>query len=53
MYLCEHCIQAIRSREPIFVGPLAYSAEEAEEEGVTCDWCREIDDLFDCKPAEG
>lgn len=50
MYLCPHCIQVIRSREPLYVGPLAFSAEDAEEEGVTCDWCGEIDDLYDCKP---
>lgn len=39
MYLCEHCIAAIKSREPLFIGPLAYTAEKAAEDGINCDWC--------------
>lgn len=49
--LCEHCIEAIRSRgelvkvcEPNFV-----TAEECEEHNITCDWCGEIDDLHSCE----
>ena len=49
MKLCEHCIQAIQSRgESLSVGPLVLSIEEAEEENVCCDWCGEVDDLFEC-----
>ncbi len=51
MYLCQHCIQAVRSREPLYVGPTVFSTEEAEEEGVACEWCGEVDDLYDWKPA--
>lgn len=47
MLLCEHCIQAIRSRgEELYVGDLEYDIDEAEEEGITCDWCDEYDDLY-------
>lgn len=49
MKLCDHCIRAIRSREPLFVGPLVLSAEEAEEENTPCEWCGEFDDLYECK----
>lgn len=51
MKLCEHCIQAIQSREPLSVGPLVMSIEEAEEENVRCDWCGELDDLYECESA--
>ena len=51
MYLCEHCVAAIKSRELLFVGPLVYTVEEAAEEGIVCDWCKEVDDLYDCQPA--
>lgn len=49
MKLCEHCIRAIRSREPLHVGPMVLSAEEAEEENTPCEWCGEFDDLYDCE----
>ena len=52
MKLCEHCIQAIQSRgESLSVGPLVLSIEEAEEENVRCDWCGELDDLYECESA--
>ena len=47
--LCEHCIQAIRSREPLFVGELAMGVEESEESSTPCSWCGEYDDLYECK----
>lgn len=47
MLLCKHCIQAIRSRgEELYVGDMEYDIDEAEEEGITCDWCDEYDDLY-------
>jgi hypothetical protein len=49
MKLCEHCIRAIQSREPLYVGPMVLSAEEAEEENTPCEWCGEFDDLYDCE----
>ena len=63
MLLCEHCIQAIKSRrEPLYVGELFLTAEECEEantndkplidrhiiNAICCDWCGEIDDLYQC-----
>lgn len=48
--LCKRCIDAIKSRgEDIWVGRLAYSCDDAEEEEKKCDWCEEIDDLYDCR----
>ena len=52
MKLCEHCIQAIQSREPLSVGPLVLTMEEAEELGECCEWCGEVDDLYECADAE-
>lgn len=49
MKLCKHCIMELKSRgEQVFVGDLLFDSEEAEEEKVTCDWCGEYDDLFEC-----
>ena len=48
--LCKRCIDAIKSRgEDIWVGRLVYSCDDAEEEEKKCDWCEEIDDLYDCR----
>ena len=49
MKLCEHCIRGIRSREPLYVGPMVVSAEEAEEENTPCEWCGEFEDLYECE----
>ncbi len=62
MILCEHCIEAIRSRgEKLFVGEAIYQDidydEEKEEwisdDGKTileCEWCEEVDPtLYECK----
>lgn len=47
--LCQHCIEAIRSRgERLVVLGYAMSMEEAEEEGIVCEWCEEADDLYEC-----
>ena len=49
--LCQQCIDAIRSRgEQIFVGPLVFFADDIEygEEERKCDWCEEVDDLYEC-----
>ena len=52
MKLCDHCIQGIQSRgEALSVGQLVMSIEEAEEENVRCEWCGELDDLYECEPA--
>lgn len=49
-WLCRHCIDAIRSRgEVVFVGPLAMDIDEAEETETCCEWCGEIDDLYECE----
>ena len=48
MKLCEHCIRGIQNHEPLYVGPMVVSAEEAEEENTPCEWCGEFDDLYDC-----
>lgn len=46
--LCRNCIDAIKSRgEKIYVGPLFLGAEEVEEMGGACEWCGEIDDLYE------
>ena len=49
MKLCEHCIRAIQSREPLSVGELILTADEAEEEDVKCEWCGEYDELYECE----
>lgn len=49
--LCRNCIDAIKSRgEPIFVGPLVFSADDVEygEDEERCSWCGEVDDLYEC-----
>ena len=47
--LCEHCIAAIRSRgERVYDGGFFMDADEAEESGITCEWCDEVDDLYEC-----
>ena len=57
MKLCEHCIEAIKSRgEIVYVGPLVERDMEMIgkdwyiSDGMTCDWCgEEVEDLYDCK----
>ena len=65
MLLCEHCIQAIRSRGEIVkvIEPNFITAEEAEEintaeadlinrhiiNSICCDWCGEVDTLHSCE----
>ena len=45
MYLCEHCIEAIKSRgEKVLVGDFHSIDEEIE-----CEWCEEIDDVYECE----
>lgn len=48
IYLCEHCIGAIRSRgEKVFVGE-EYSDFELEEDSK-CEWCEENKTtLYEC-----
>ena len=47
--LCAYCIDAIRSRgESVYQGELDMDAGAAEETGTTCEWCDEIDDLYEC-----
>lgn len=49
MKLCRRCIDAIKSRgEIVYVGPQVFSVDDGEEE-EKCDWCEEVDDLYDCK----
>lgn len=54
MLMCEHCIEEIRSRgDYVVVGEMKYSAEEAEEMDIKCDWCDEYEDLYDCPIVDG
>ena len=50
MLLCDHCIDYLRSRgERVFKGPLALDIDEAELAERSCEWCGEVDDLYDCR----
>lgn len=62
MILCEHCIEAIRSKgEKIYVGEMisqdiSYDDEKEKwiskynESIIKCDWCKESDPtLYRCK----
>ena len=47
MLLCEQCINAIKSRgEIVYVGS-EYTDFEPDEE-VKCEWCDEVDTVYDC-----
>lgn len=49
--LCQNCIDAIKSRgEPIYVGTKIFSVDDIEygEEEKKCQWCEEVDDLYEC-----
>lgn len=53
--LCEHCIEAIRSRgERVMTRPMEFedmTEEEYETEIVVCDWCEdeyETSEMFIC-----
>ena len=58
--LCEHCIEAIRSRgEKVWVGEIIEREEDLDNEenwvpcdGLICEWCEHdystYDDLYDC-----
>lgn len=53
MLLCPHCIEGLKSRgESVKVGDLLLDIEEAEEQEVCCEWCGEVDDLYDCELGE-
>ena len=52
MKLCKRCIEAIKSRgEIVYVGPQVFDIDDIDygEEKQKCDWCEEVDDLYDCK----
>lgn len=50
MKLCKHCIQAIRSHgEKVFKGPMLMDIDEAERTETSCEWCGEVDDLYQCE----
>ena len=49
--LCERCIEAIRSRgEKVFVGEIVFDTSDLEygEQERKCEWCEEVDDLYEC-----
>lgn len=55
--LCEHCIEAIRSRgEKVWVGGEVERDEDVDDDGnwyvcddLKCGWCGETnDELYDC-----
>lgn len=48
LILCRYCAEEIRSREPLYIGKMVMDMEEAEEQGKTCEWCGEVDDLYEC-----
>ena len=45
--LCEHCIEAIKSRgEIVYVGALI---DADVDSSISCDWCNEeCEELYDC-----
>lgn len=43
IYLCEHCIEAIRSH-----GEKVYEGDVLPDMGI-CEWCDEEDILYDCE----
>jgi hypothetical protein len=48
-----HCIEGLESRgESVSVGDLQFDIEEAEEQEISCEWCGEVDDLYDCELGE-
>lgn len=50
MELCQYCIEAIRSRhEPVYVGEKVYSVDDEQK----CEWCDEVDDLYECSFEKG
>ena len=45
MYLCEYCIEAIKSHgEKVIVGDFHSIDEEIE-----CEWCEEKDNTYECE----
>lgn len=55
MKLCRRCIEAIRYHgEPIYnyttlIAEVPFlTSEEAQVMDIRCEWCDEIDELFDC-----
>jgi hypothetical protein len=49
-YLCQRCIDAIRSRgEKVFVGEPHWNDEEYDEDCIECEWCGEIESVvYEC-----
>lgn len=44
IFLCDNCINAIKSRgEKVLVGDF-----HSVEEEITCEWCKEIEDVYEC-----
>lgn len=40
LYVCEHCLMAIESREGNMARKI-YCTDEEDEQDCTCDWCEE------------
>ena len=49
MLLCEYCIEEMRSRgEQLLINyDSEITFEDAEEMGITCEWCDETDALYE------
>lgn len=50
-HLCEKCISYLKSRgTKLYKGDLVFSADDTEygEEEQKCDWCEEVNDLYEC-----
>lgn len=49
MLLCRHCMEELASRgEHYLTTDLPrYTMEDAEEMEVNCEWCEEVDDLYE------
>ena len=47
MWVCEHCLAAIESREGNMARKI-YRTDEEDEQDCTCDWCEEsgFDELY-------
>ena len=55
MCLCRYCIEEMVSRgekirgiRTLFDGSPYLYMDEAEEQGIACEWCDEFDDLYEC-----
>ena len=47
---CSDCIKTIKSfGEQFYVGDMIYDRDESEELGITCNYCGEYGNLYECE----